>query len=84
MQIFIGQQAAAALPSELGDAALINVKTVCAATGFKSATSIYQLLDKGFPQPIRLSSRCTRWRVRDVRAWLEAQGQQAEESSNAR
>ncbi|WP_132580202.1 AlpA family phage regulatory protein [Paralcaligenes ureilyticus] len=23
-----------------------------------------------FPQPIRLSSRCTRWRLSDVRIWM--------------
>jgi len=62
------------VPQSLEESALISVKAVCAATGFKSATSIYSRIGAGFPEPIRLSSRCTRWRVSDVRAWLDAQG----------
>lgn len=26
--------------------------------------------DGRFPKPIRLSARCTRWRLSDVRAWM--------------
>lgn len=26
--------------------------------------------DGKFPQPIKLSERCTRWRMSDVRAWM--------------
>jgi prophage regulatory protein len=26
--------------------------------------------DGRFPQPIKLSARCTRWRLSDVRAWM--------------
>lgn len=28
----------------------------------------------GFPKPIKLSARCTRWRSGEVRAFLQAQG----------
>lgn len=26
--------------------------------------------DGKFPQPVKLSARCTRWRLSDVRAWM--------------
>ena len=28
---------------------------------------------KTFPAPVRLSTRCNRWRLRDVLEWLESQ-----------
>ncbi|MBA3597951.1 MAG: AlpA family phage regulatory protein [Methylibium sp.] len=53
--------------------ALLKIGTVAAVTG-SSPTSLYRWLEAGrFPQPIRLSSRCTRWRAGDVTAWLQAQ-----------
>ena len=31
----------------------------------------WKLVQEGkFPEPIRLSSRCTRWRLSDVRKWM--------------
>lgn len=54
--------------------ALISVKEVSAMLGLKSASPVYDRLRRGeFPEPIRLSARCTRWRLRDVQAWIEAQ-----------
>lgn len=36
-----------------------------------SRSSIFSLVKQGrFPQPVRIGSRCTRWRVADVRAYL--------------
>lgn len=58
------------------DDALLRLRTVEAITGLARST-IYARLkgdEGGFPQPVRLSSRCTRWRARDVQAWLAAQG----------
>ena len=38
-----------------------------------SKSKIYQLMACGlFPQPVRLSSRCSRWRQRDVAQFLQA------------
>lgn len=53
--------------------ALLRLPTVSALVGLSGA-SIYRKLAVGeFPQPVRLGQRCTRWRARDVRAWLAAQ-----------
>lgn len=63
------------IPADIEGAALVDIKTVRSLCGFTSSTPIYdRLREKTFPEPIRLSKRCTRWRLRDVRAWLEAQG----------
>lgn len=63
------------IPNELQGAALVDIKTVRALCGFTSSTAIYdRLRAQRFPEPIRLSKRCTRWRLRDIHAWLEAQG----------
>ena len=55
------------------DDALLKLQTVRAMTGLSDST-IYRKLAAGeFPQPIRLSARCTRFRAGDVTAWLRAQ-----------
>ena len=52
--------------------ALLRMGTVTAVTG-QSPTSVYRKLAAGtFPQPVRLSARCTRWRAGDITAWLQA------------
>ena len=57
--------------------ALLKVQTVCAVVGM-STSSIFRKLAAGqFPAPVRLGTRCTRWKAGDVRAWLAAQGPQA-------
>jgi len=70
------------LPSVVQDEALIDVQTVLALTGFKSTTPIYTRVREGtFPPPIRLSSRCSRWKLRAVRDWVAKQGQQIAEAA---
>lgn len=68
-------------PGELSGiegAALVDIKVVRGLCGFSSSTPIYDRLREGsFVEPVRLSKRCTRWRLRDVYAWLEAQGAEA-------
>lgn len=54
--------------------ALLRIQTVRQATGLSDAT-IYRKLKAGeFPEPVRLGTRCTRWKAADVRAWIQAQG----------
>ncbi len=37
-----------------------------------SCALIWRLARRGaFPQPVKISARCTRWRLLDVRAWME-------------
>lgn len=53
--------------------ALLDVRTVGTLAGM-GRTNIYIRCKAGtFPQPIRLSKRCTRWRSGDVMAWLQSQ-----------
>lgn len=62
----------------LEDLALVDIKVVRKLMGVTSSTPVYDRLRAGaFPQPVRLSKRCTRWRMGDIRAWLEAQGKEA-------
>lgn len=50
--------------------ALLQFSTVCDLAGLSRAT-IHRLIQKGqFVEPVRLSSRCTRFRAGDVTAWL--------------
>jgi predicted DNA-binding transcriptional regulator AlpA len=38
-----------------------------------SPATLWRLVKAGkFPQPIKLSERCTAWRVEDVRGWMES------------
>ena len=58
--------------AQLADA-LLKIQTVGAVAGLSAAT-IYRKTAAGeFPQPIKLGTRCTRWRAADVRAWIAAQ-----------
>lgn len=53
--------------------ALLKLQTVLALTGL-GKTSIYERIKTGEFKPVRLGSRCTRFRASDVQAWLQAQG----------
>lgn len=53
--------------------ALLKLRTVQALTGL-GKTSIYERIKTGEFKPIRLGSRCLRFRAGDVQAWLQAQG----------
>lgn len=38
-----------------------------------SAPTLWRKVKAGtFPAPVKLSARCTAWRVEDVRAWMES------------
>ncbi|WP_418122306.1 helix-turn-helix transcriptional regulator [Variovorax sp. 160MFSha2.1] len=53
-------------------AALLRFETVSALVGLKRS-AIYLRMDAGtFPRPIRLSSRCVRWRAGDIEDWLNS------------
>lgn len=57
--------------------ALLRLEVVMAITGFRKSTVYAATLKRGFPAPIRLSGRCSRWRAGEVRAWLDQQGRAA-------
>jgi prophage regulatory protein len=54
--------------------ALLKMATVVAVTGLCRANIYRKVARSEFPQPVRLSNRCTRWRAGDVAAWAAAQG----------
>lgn len=54
--------------------ALLRVQTVAAVTALSSSSIFRKTAAGEFPKPVRLGTRCTRWRSADVRAWLAAQG----------
>lgn len=55
---------------DLPDEALIEIVFVMDVTD-KRKTSVYAGINAGtFPAPEKFGSRCTRWRVGDIRKWL--------------
>ena len=52
--------------------ALLNLRTLQSLSGL-GKTTIYGLIKTGELKPIKLGSRCTRFRAGDVQAWLQAQ-----------
>lgn len=61
--------------SQLPDEALASVKVIAALTGNGVSTVWrYAALNPDFPKPIKLSARCTRFRVGEVRAYLKSRG----------
>ena len=52
--------------------ALLNIRTLQSLSGL-GKTTIYELIKTGALKPIKLGSRCTRFRAGDVQAWLQAQ-----------
>ena len=50
---------------------LLTYKEVMLATGFRSRTSIWNLVrDHSFPAPLRIGRSAVRWRANDIMAWM--------------
>ena len=61
----------------LPDAAMVPVSTVGAVIDAGVSTVWRRSkLEPDFPQPVRLGNKCTRWRVGDLRAFIEARAAQ--------
>lgn len=58
--------------SQLPDEALTTVKVFAAVTA-NGVSTVWRraALDPDYPKPIKLSARCTRFRVGDIRAYLK-------------
>lgn len=52
--------------------ALLRVDAVSAMAGLSRSTLFARSAAGTFPQPLRMGTRCTRWRAADVQAWLKA------------
>ena len=50
-------------------AAFLSERDVARRYGIHPKTPWYWIHSRGFPQPIRLGPRCTRWRLEDLQAW---------------
>lgn len=62
----------AATPAALADVALIDAKQIAAAACI-GLSQFYELLKAGkAPQPAIRAPRCSRWRLSEIRQWLEA------------
>ena len=62
---------------QLPDGAMTSVKVIAALTGNGVSTVWrYAALNPDFPKPFKLSARCTRFRVGDIRAYLASRGAQ--------
>ena len=56
------------LPAD--DLALVSLKAVMPIVGMRHSALYLRISEGAFPRPLRLSYRCARFRVGDVRAWL--------------
>lgn len=52
---------------------LLRIEAVSAMTGLGRTTLFDRTRAGTFPAPIRMGTRCTRWRAADVQTWLKAQ-----------
>ena len=51
---------------------LITVKEASSITG-QSTSSIWRKSKTGqFPEPLKLSVRCTRWKITEVQKWMDS------------
>lgn len=60
----------------LPDSAFIRQPELQALLGV-SATTVWRLVNSGALPRVKLTERCTRWRVGDVRAYLNARSEKA-------
>lgn len=55
----------------LEDLTLLSARQVSEMLGVSESWTWAQLQQGAFPQPVRLGRRCTRWRLADIRAYVE-------------
>lgn len=65
-------------PPELADLALIDAPRIAAAACIAMSTWLDLVRTGAAPQPVIRAPRCTRWRLADIREWLQ---QRAERGS---
>jgi predicted DNA-binding transcriptional regulator AlpA len=57
---------------------LISIDQVMAKLGIRSPTTLAKMRKMiGFPRPLRLPGRLTRWREADVDGWIRQQAREA-------
>lgn len=63
------------VPAALADVALVDGPTCAAAAGISLSTWHEAVRTQRAPSPVVRGHRCTRWRLADVRAWLQARAE---------
>lgn len=62
--------------AEIGQ--LLNAEAVRNIFGWKSDSTLYEAMRlRGFPRPIKISTKCARWSLPDIRQWIEQRRQEA-------
>ena len=49
---------------------LLSLRDVETLTGLRSSAIYLRVIRGEFPQPLRVSSRCSRWKESEVAAWI--------------
>lgn len=63
------------VPAALADVALVDGPTCAAAAGISLSAWHEAVRTQRAPAPVVRGHRCTRWRLADVRAWLQARAE---------
>lgn len=58
------------LPTQFADDALLDINEVEAIVKLKKSAIYRRIAEGSFPDPRRLSSRCSRWKSSEIRAFL--------------
>jgi predicted DNA-binding transcriptional regulator AlpA len=69
--------------SDLELSRLVDIEVVKQWLSVKSVNAVKRRVASGeFPQPLRLSSKCVRWRVADLIDWSASAPAQAKDATN--
>lgn len=60
------------LPDQLEMEVLLDIRDLQAITGLGPSAIYSRIAKNEFPAPVRLSSRCSRWKKSRINAWLES------------
>jgi prophage regulatory protein len=65
------------------DITLLDIEAVAARLGMGKTTIHAKIKAGAFPQPVRLSANCVRWRSDEVAAWIDQATQKARTDDSA-
>ena len=63
-------RSSSAIPADLAELALLDIKAVSALVGLKSSAIFGRVRAGTFPAPVRIGAKCTRWTAGSIKAWL--------------